>query len=101
MLARRATAALCLSVLSLAALHAQSSVTELNDAGWKALQDGYTDRAAALFGEALTIRPNDPVLLLGSGAAAHARGKQKDAMARLQRALELKPSLTVASRLLG
>ena len=98
---RRAIAVLCLTVLWLASVHAQSPVIELNDAGWKALQDGYQDRAAALFGEALTLRPNDPVLLLGSGAAAHAQGKQRDAMARLQRALELKPSLTPASRLLG
>jgi tetratricopeptide (TPR) repeat protein len=89
------------TVLSTATLHAQSSVTELNDAGWKALRAGNSDRAATLFAEALTLRPKDPVLLLGSGAAAHAQGKQRDAMARLQRALESNPKLIVASRLLG
>jgi tetratricopeptide (TPR) repeat protein len=93
--------ALCLTVLALAQLRAQSSVTKLNDAGWKALQGGNGDRAAALFAEALTLRPNDPVLLLGSGAAAQARGNHRDAMARLQRALDVEPRLTVASELLG
>jgi tetratricopeptide (TPR) repeat protein len=101
MCARRAITAFCLSVLSLASLRAQSSVTELNDAGWKALRNGNGDRAAAFFAEALTLRPNDPVLLLGSGAAAQARGNHRDAMTRLQRALDLEPRLTVASQLLG
>jgi hypothetical protein len=66
------------------------AVIELNDAGWKALHDGYSDKAAKLFAEALTpvptIRPD------GAGAAAHERGNQKDAMARLTRALELNPA---------
>ena len=82
-------------------LSAQSSVTELNEAGWKALQDGNGDRAARLFGEALSMRPNDPVLLLGAGASAEAQGKPRDAMARLKQALALNPQLTPASRLLG
>src|SRR6266850_273920 len=98
MRARRLLMALFVTVLSLASLHAQSSVTDLNDAGWKALREGNNDRAATLFAEALTLRPKDPVLLFGSGIAAHAQGKQRDAMARLQRALEAKPNLTVASQ---
>ena len=101
MLKRRTTAALCATVLSLVTLHAQSRVNELNQAGWKALGAGYSDRAAALFAEALTLRPDDPVLIFGSGAAASARGKQDDAIAQLQRALELDPRLIAASRLLG
>ena len=52
---RRAITALCLTVLALASLHAQSSVTELNEAGWKALRSGSGDRAEALFAEALTL----------------------------------------------
>jgi tetratricopeptide (TPR) repeat protein len=83
------------------AAHAQSTIAELNAAGWKALRNGDNDRAAALFNEALTLRPNDPVLLLGSGAAAHARGKQDDAIKRLRKALAADPRLTIASRLLG
>src|SRR5215831_1176091 len=81
--------------------HAQSRVVELNEAGWRALRSGYGDRAASLFAEALKMRPDDPVLLLGSSAAANAQGRQKEAMAQLQRALELNPRLTPASRLLG
>jgi hypothetical protein len=77
------------------------SLVELNEAGWKALQNGQADRAAVLFGEALTLRPNDPVLLFGAGAAAEAQGNPRDAMTRLARALQLKPGLTAASRLLG
>ena len=74
-------------------LQGQSRVVELNDAGWKAIHDGYSDKAAKLFAEALTLRPNDPVLLMGAGVAAHERGNQKEAMARLTRALELNPGL--------
>jgi tetratricopeptide (TPR) repeat protein len=101
MRARRAITAVCLTVLALASIHAESSVTELNDAGWKALRNGNGDRAEALFAEALTLRPNDPVLVLGSGAAAQAQGHHREAILRLQRALDLEPSLTVASQLLG
>jgi tetratricopeptide (TPR) repeat protein len=101
MFARFTTAAVLMIMLSPAALQAQSSIVELNEAGWKALRTGNGDRAAALFGEALTLRPTDPVLLFGAGAAADAQGKPRDAMTRLGRALELKPDLTAASRLLG
>jgi tetratricopeptide (TPR) repeat protein len=82
-------------------LHAQSAVLDLNAAGWKALEKGDPDRAAKNFAEALAIQADDPVLLLGAGASAHARGKPKEAMARLQRALDMKPGFVEASRLLG
>ena len=97
----RATAVLCLVALCVISVHGQSRVNELNDAAWKALRDGYQDRAANLFAEALELRPNDAVLLMGAGAAAHAQGKQKDAMASLQKALNVMPGLTPASLLLG
>ena len=93
--------AFCLVGLWTDALGAQSTVVELNEAGWKALRDGHEARSEALFAEALTLRPNDPILLLGAAAAAHAQGKQREAMARLQLALEKNPRLTDASRLLG
>ena len=54
-------------------LYAQSSVQELNEAGWKALEAGNGRRALGLFNEALTLRPNDPVLLTGAGAALQAK----------------------------
>ena len=97
----RAMTLLCLMALSVGSVHGQLRVNELNDAGWKALRDGYGNRVAVLFADALASRPDDPVLLMGAGAAAHAQGKQKDAMARLQQALTVKPDLTPASALLG
>ena len=82
-------------------LYAQSSVQELNEAGWKALEAGNGRRALGLFNEALTLRPNDPVLLTGAGAALQAEGRPRDAMVRLKQAVALKPDLTAASILLG
>ncbi len=67
----------------------------------KALRDGNPRRAAGLFAEGLSSSPDDPVLLFGAGAAAHALGRQQEAMARLERALELEPGFTAASLLLG
>jgi tetratricopeptide (TPR) repeat protein len=98
---RRAAAALSIVVLTSALLDAQSRVTELNEAAWKALRDGYQDRAASLFADALAMRPNDPVLLLGWGASAHAQGRQRDALTRLQKAVDIQPGLLPASKLLG
>jgi len=98
---RRAAIALFLVAICAAAVAAQSRVTELNDAAWKALRNGYEDRAASLFAEALSLRPDDPVLLFGWGAAAHAQGKQRDAIARLRKAVQIRPGLLEASRLLG
>jgi tetratricopeptide (TPR) repeat protein len=84
-----------------APLHAQSTVSDLNEAGWKALEAGNTRKALLIFNEALTLRPNDPVLLTGAGAALQADGRPRDAMARLQKAVSLRPELKVASLLLG
>lgn len=101
MLPRRAGATLCILVFALISIRGQTRVIELNDAGWQALRDGNSARAAAFFDEALRLSPNDPVLLMGAGVAAHERGNQKDAMARLTRAFELNPRLTSAAKLLG
>jgi tetratricopeptide (TPR) repeat protein len=93
--------AVWLAVLSCIPLHAQSTALELNEAGWKALTAGNGRRAASLFAEALTLRPKDPVLLLGAGAAARMEGKPREAMALLKQSLQLDPRLTAASVLLG
>ena len=90
-----------LLAVSSSPLFAQSTVAELNDAGWNALQGGSARRALSLFNEALTLRPNDPVLLAGAGAALQADGRPRDAMARLPRAVSLRPDLKIASILLG
>jgi tetratricopeptide (TPR) repeat protein len=93
-------ACLALSV-SVVGVHAQSNPAELAEAGWKALRNENPKRAAALFAEALQVLPDEPALLYGAGAAAHALGKPREAMAWLERSLELRPQLTVASALLG
>jgi tetratricopeptide (TPR) repeat protein len=100
---RAIAATICLTLLVFTPLHAQaqSRVVELNDTGWKALEKGDVDRAARSFAEALSIQPNDPVLLLGAGASAQAQGNPREAMTKLQRALDLDPKLQPASRLLG
>ena len=99
--ARRAIATAAAVLFCGSAVHAQSSVAELNDAGWKNLRAGNLARAAANFRDALELAPDDPVVLFGAASVAHGQGRQTEAMARLERALELRPSLTAASMLLG
>jgi tetratricopeptide (TPR) repeat protein len=84
-----------------AAARAQGASADLAKAGWAALQAGDAGRASSLFGEALTLRPADPVLHLGAGAAAHLQGRDQDAARWLKEALRLEPRLTPASALLG
>jgi tetratricopeptide (TPR) repeat protein len=83
------------------ALRAQTTVQELNDAGWKAIRDQNSRRALSLFNEALAMRPNDPVLLTGAGAALYEEGRHREAIARLQQAVGLRPDFKEASALLG
>ena len=92
---------LFLIVSSALPLSAQSSVKDLNDAGWKALENGNGKRALSLFNEALTLRPDDPVLLTGAGAALHLEGRSRDALTRLKKAVSLAPDFTTASVLLA
>ena len=101
MLTRTALVALFLIVAGSAPVHGQSQVAELNAAGWKMIQAGDGARAGRYFADALSVRPDDPVLLLGAGAAAHLRGEPKEAIARLRGALDANPRLIQASRLLG
>ena len=70
-------------------------------AGWNAIRDGRNQDAADAFAIALDAEPRDPSLHLGAGLAAFLLGRQTDAKYSLQRALELAPSLTAASLLLG
>ena len=92
---------LFLSLVAAVPARAQSSVAELNDEGWKAVQKGDGDRASMLFARALDLRPRDAVLLLGFGTAAHLQGRPAEAISRLQQSLVADPKLTSASRLLG
>jgi tetratricopeptide (TPR) repeat protein len=69
--------------------------------GWDAIREGRHDDAAAAFAAALDAEPRDPTLHLGAGLAAHLLGQPTAAQHELERALELAPSLTAASLLLG
>jgi tetratricopeptide (TPR) repeat protein len=69
--------------------------------GWDAIRDGHHEEAAAAFAAALDAEPRDPALHLGAGLAAHLLGQPTTAQHELERALELAPSLTPASLLLG
>jgi tetratricopeptide (TPR) repeat protein len=93
--------ALGLAVLTAASPHAQSSLVDLNDEGWRLIQKGEAARAAKVFAEALDAQPDHPVLLFGAAAAAHLQGRGKEATTRLRQALEIAPDLTPASMLLG
>jgi len=99
-LSRLASITLGLLLLTPVPLLAQTA-RELNDTAWKLLQSGDPARASKLFSEALTKEPDQPVLLLGAGVAAHMLGRSKEAAVPLRRALDLNPGLTPASILLG
>jgi Tetratricopeptide repeat len=97
---RLACALLCLLAIGVAPVGAQSAI-ELNQAGWKALEEGDAVRAAQLFADALAQRPNEPVLLFGAAVSSQLQGRTAEAKPRLQRALEVNPRFTPASLLLG
>jgi tetratricopeptide (TPR) repeat protein len=99
--ARSTVAALCLWALCCTSLHAQSTVAELNEAGWKMLDQGDAARASKLFADALSQRPDEPVLLYGASLAAHLQGRASDARRHVQKALDANPRFTPASLLLG
>ena len=90
----------CLFV-STPAVYAQSTVAELNDAGWKMLQTGDAVHATKMFADALAQRPDEPTLLFGASVSAHVQGRSSEAKTKLRRALELNPRFTPASLLLG
>jgi len=91
----------CFASVTFTPLHAQSSIDELNKAGWQMIEQGDGARAEALFARALAIRPDDPVLLFGAGVSAHLQQRPADARVKLRRVVELNPRLTSASLLLG
>jgi Tetratricopeptide repeat len=97
---RWACAVCCLLLTGAGTVRAQSAV-ELNQAGWKSLEQGDATRAAQLFADALAQRPNEPVLLFGAAVSAQAQGRPAEAKPRLQRALDVNPRFTPASLLLG
>ncbi|MBK5298231.1 MAG: tetratricopeptide repeat protein [Vicinamibacteria bacterium] len=69
--------------------------------GAAALQASRFDDAAAIYGELVEQRPKDPGLLLNLGMARYMAGQPAEAIAPLQKALALNPSLAPASLFLG
>jgi uncharacterized protein Usg len=92
-----------LTVLLLApgTLAQRKSTAQLSREAWDALNAGRTQEAAAAFDEALKSAPNQPLLLLGAGVAAHLQGREDEARRLLIDTLKLDPALTAASLLLG
>ena len=97
----RITATSWLVLLSTLSVAAQSNVAQLTEAAWRAVEKRAGDEAAALFGQALSMRPSDPVLTFGAGVAAQLQGRTRDAAAFLRKAIQIEPALTPASALLG
>jgi tetratricopeptide (TPR) repeat protein len=69
--------------------------------GFEALQNGETDKAAAILREALTLHPRDAQLLFGAGVVAKYRGQDQDAIAFLKQALQIEPQFAQAAAYLG
>jgi tetratricopeptide (TPR) repeat protein len=99
MVLRRIAVAIALVVGSVSVVVAQASRAE--QVGAQALQDGDADRAAVVFAEGLRQYPANPNLHFGAGVAAHMRGRDDEARAALQKALELEPQFLGAAALYG
>jgi tetratricopeptide (TPR) repeat protein len=98
---RRSAAFVCLLLSFGGAATAQSTVSQLSTSAWQAIERGDADKAAAMFHEALSMRPQDAMLSYGAGLAAHLQGRDPDATVLLQQALKLEPGLVEAAALLG
>jgi predicted Zn-dependent protease len=66
-----------------------------------AMSEGRFDEAARIYRELLQSRPDDSGLLMNLGMALAMGGHEADAVAPLERAIKLKPTLTPALMFLG
>jgi tetratricopeptide (TPR) repeat protein len=96
------------SVLAILLLCASAGVSaqrptaaELDKAGWAAIKANRLQEAAEAFGEALRLEPRNVRLMLGAGVTAHLMGRIEEARQQLVAALQVQPSMTEASILLG
>jgi predicted Zn-dependent protease len=69
--------------------------------GAAAMQAGRFDAAATIYAELTAARPDDPGLLMNLGMARYMAGHPDQALAPLQKAARLNPSLAPASLFLG
>jgi tetratricopeptide (TPR) repeat protein len=68
---------------------------------WAALEEARYKDAEAAFSRALAAAPDDPALLVGAAIVSRRLGQTAKAKDELARALQIDPSLTPASQLLG
>lgn len=99
MVLHRVAVAIAFVVGSAVAAAGQASRAE--QVGAQALRDGDEDRAAAVFAEGLQQYPANPNLHFGAGVAAHLRGRDSEARAALEKALQLEPEFIGAAALYG
>ena len=90
-----------LTVGTATSLCAQPAISAAVEKGFQALQNGDTDTAASIFGEELTRRPKDPLVLFGAGVVAKVQGQDEHAIALLKQALQIEPRLAAAALILG
>ncbi len=72
-----------------------------SQAGTRAMKEGRFEEAARIYRELLQSLPDDPGLLMNLGMSLAMGGREADAIAPLERATALKPSLTPAQLFLG
>jgi tetratricopeptide (TPR) repeat protein len=99
---RLAVFALCLITSASAVAFVQRpTATELDKTGWAAVRANRLQEAAEAFQEGLRLEPRNVRLMLGAGVTAHLMGRAEEARQQLVAVLQLQPSLTDASILLG
>jgi len=79
----------------------ERTATTAEKAGWTAIRAGQPQEAASAFSEANRLEPRRSGPLLGVGLSEFLLGHLDDARQALESALQLDPSSTEASRLLG
>lgn len=77
------------------------SPTARSQAAARAMAEGRFDEAAALYRDLIAVMPGEPGLLMDLGMALAMGGHEAEAVAPLERAIALEPTLTPASLFLG
>jgi len=77
------------------------TAAELDKSGWAAVRANRLQEAADAFREGLRLEPRNVRLMLGAAVTAHLMGRAEEARQQLVAVLQLQPSLTDASILLG